>query len=67
MLFDPERRAELLKEAWIEHDTQAGWLFLHQEIQMAVYSNKTVRWSADAGADRLPFAPAEWKFEVLKT
>ena len=65
--FDAERRADLLKQAWIEHYTQAGWIFLHEEIQTAVYSKKTLIWEPDGGADRLNRAPAEWEFHVRNT
>ncbi len=65
--FDSEERAEILKEAWILHYTQQGWIFLHEEIQTAVYSSKRLRWEPDGGEDRLKFAPSEYEFHVLNT
>lgn len=64
--FDPDRRKEILKEAWIEHYTQASWIFLHEVVRVSAYNNKKVRWLPDGGEDALPAAPAAWEFQVLK-
>lgn len=65
--FDPDRRKEILKEAWIEHYTQASWIFLHQVVQVSVFNNKKVRWLPDGGSEALPTAPSSWEFQVLRS
>jgi peptide/nickel transport system substrate-binding protein len=63
--FDPERRKEILKRAWIAHYEGAGWLFLHETVQASVFNSNRVVWEPDGGPDRLPTAPQVWEFKVL--
>lgn len=63
--FDPALRKEILKEAWIEHYTQATWLFLHQVTQVSIYNNKKVRWMPDGGSAEVQVGPEAYEFDVL--
>jgi peptide/nickel transport system substrate-binding protein len=62
--FDPAKRKEILKKAWIAHYEGAGWLFLHETVQASVYSDK-VAWEPAGGTNRIGRIPANWEFKVL--
>ena len=65
-IFDQEELKEILGEIWIEHYTQATYLFLHEPLLAAAFNHKRVRWLPDGGDNRYPRIPAPWEFQVLK-
>ena len=66
-IFDQDELKETLNEIWIEHYTQAQFIYLHEPLLASAYNNRRLRWLPDGGEARHPRIPANWEFQVLKT